>query len=172
MKNIVLVGYMGCGKSTIAKKLSERLHKKHLDLDHLIELKEELSIEQLFQYKGELYFRKKEHELFLQKLQNPESVILSTGGGTPCYYDHHLLLQSDGVVSIYLKASVDTLVERLKYGRNKRPLIANKSKEELKDFISKHLFERNYYYNHAKYVVNVDNKTQEEIVEEISLLLA
>ena len=172
MKNIVLVGYMGSGKSTIAQKLSELFQKKYLDLDRLIELEENLSIEKIFQYKGEIYFRKKEHQVFLQQLHNPDSIVLSTGGGTPCYYDHHLLLQSEGIISIYLNASVDTLVQRLTTSRTIRPLIVNKSPEELKDFISKHLFERHYYYNHATYSVRVDHKSQEEILEEIRALLA
>lgn len=172
MKNVVLVGYMGCGKTTVAKILAERLKIKRVDLDHLIENHSGLSVEKLFLDRGELFFRKLEHQLFLEQLVNSEPVVLSTGGGTPCYYDHHLLLQSDKVVSIYLKASLDTLVDRLKLGKKKRPLIACKTDEELKEFIAKHLFERNYYYNQASFVVEIDNKSLGEIVAEISYLLA
>ncbi|MEC4048819.1 shikimate kinase [Flavobacterium sp. SUN046] len=172
MKNVVLVGYMGCGKTTVAKILSERLKIKRVDLDQLIEIYSGLSIEKLFLDKGELYFRKLEHQLFLDQIDNLEPKVLSTGGGTPCYFDHHKLLQTDKVVSIYLKASLNTLVNRLKFGKKKRPLIANKTDDELKEFIAKHLFERNYYYNQASFVVEVDGKSLQEIVAEISYLLA
>lgn len=172
MKNVVLVGYMGCGKTTIAKILSERLKLTRVDLDQLIENYSGLSIEKLFLDKGELYFRKLEHQLFLDQINSIQPIVFSTGGGTPCYYDHHKLLHTDKVVSIYLKASLDTLVNRLKIGKKKRPIIAHKTDDELKEFIAKHLFERNYYYNHASFVVEVDHKSLEEIVAEISFLLA
>ena len=169
---IVLVGYMGSGKSVIAKKLAEELHILSVELDNLIENKSKMSIEKIFSTKGELYFRKLEHELFLEKMESNESFVLSTGGGTPCYYNNHELLKSDNCISIYLKASVRTLYDRLKNEKNNRPLLVSLKNEELKDYIAKHLFDRSYYYHQAKFVIVVDDKSVAEIVAEIKTLLA
>ncbi len=169
---IVLVGYMGSGKSVIAKKLAEELHILSVELDILIENKSKMSIEKIFSTKGELYFRKLEHELFLEKMESNESFVLSTGGGTPCYYNNHELLKSDNCISIYLKASVSTLYDRLKNEKINRPLLVSLKNEELKDYIAKHLFDRSYYYHQAKFVIVVDDKSVAEIVAEIKTLLA
>lgn len=169
---IVLVGYMGSGKSVIAKKLAEELHILSVELDNLIENKSKMSIETIFSTKGELYFRKLEHELFLEKMESNESSVLSTGGGTPCYYNNHELLKNDNCTSVYLKASVSTLYDRLKNEKNNRPLLASLKNEELKDYIAKHLFDRSYFYHQAKFVIVVDDKTVAEIVAEIKALLA
>ena len=169
---VVLIGYMGSGKSVIAKKIALNLQVMCLELDDLIEKKLKMTTETIFSTKGELYFRKLEHELFLQKMQSDETFILSTGGGTPCYYNNHELLKNDNCVSVYLKASITTLYDRLLHKRNKRPLLAALSEEELKEFIAKHLFERSFYYNQAKFILDVDDKSIDEIVSEIKSLLA
>ena len=102
----------------------------------------------IFEKHGELYFRKLERALFLELLhETSNNFIISTGGGTPCYYNNHELLQGEGVVSIYLKASIATLTNRLEKDQAKRPLLANISSKDLSEFIAKHLFDRNYYYN-------------------------
>lgn len=169
---VVLIGYMGSGKSVIAKKLAHDLEILSVELDDLIEKKAAMTIETIFSNKGELYFRKIEHALFLEQMQSNESFVLSTGGGTPCYYNNHELLKNDNCISIYLKASVPTLFHRLLSGKNKRPLLANLSQVELKEYIAKHLFDRSYYYHQAQYIVSVDDKTVSEIVAEIKTLLA
>lgn len=172
MKKIILLGYMGCGKSVIAKLLSEAIGIRCLDLDQIIEEQTNLSIKNLFKEKGEIYFRKLEHEIFHDLMHNSDSMILSLGGGTPCYANNHELLKGENTVSIYLSASIDTLYHRLINDKNKRPLIADKNEVELKDFIAKHLFDRSFYYHQAQYKINVDGKTPESIVEEIEKLLA
>jgi len=149
MKKVVLIGYMGSGKSIISKKLSQKLKISFVELDEEIEEISKMSIEKLFSNKGELYFRKLEHQLFLELLSRTEDLIISTGGGTPCYFNNHELLNGEGVVSIYLKASIDTLFKRLMYEKQKRPLIAHLEDNELKEFIAKHLFDRSFYYNQA-----------------------
>ena len=169
---VVLIGYMGSGKSVIAKKLASNLLVECLELDNLIQNNSKMTIETIFSTKGELYFRKLEHELFLEKMQSDETFILSTGGGTPCYYNNHELLKKDDCISIYLKASIATLYDRLLHSRTNRPLLASLSEAELKEFIAKHLFERSFYYNQAKHTIVVDNKTIDEIVLEIKSLLA
>ena len=169
---IVLLGYMGCGKSVIGDFLAKKVLVSYSDLDHEIERITQSSITELFQSKGEIYFRKKENEILKSLLCNNENFVLSLGGGTPCYYNNHELIAKEGVLSIYLKASVDTLVNRLIHETEKRPLLHNQDEVSLKDFISKHLFDRNFYYHQATKVINVDNKTIEEIVKEIEVLLA
>ncbi|WP_281324190.1 shikimate kinase [Flavobacterium sp. IMCC34518] len=171
MKKIILLGYMGCGKSTIANKLSGKIQIPYVDLDEFIEKKTNLTINQIFENHGEIYFRKLEHTYFVELLNLPEELIIGLGGGTPCYANNHELLKGDPVTSIYLKASIDTLYKRLASNKAKRPLIADKNEEEMREFIAKHLFDRSFYYNHAQYKVNVDDKTIEETVNDILNLL-
>jgi shikimate kinase len=172
MRKIVLLGYMGCGKSTIANILSKTTNIPFVDLDKIIEEKINLSINQIFEQYGEIYFRKLEHDVFVELLNAPDNSIIGLGGGTPCYANNHELLKGDNVLSIYLKASIDTLFERLVSNKSKRPLIADKSDEEMKEFIAKHLFDRSFYYNHAQHKVVVDGKTVEETVADILNILA
>jgi shikimate kinase len=171
MGKIVLLGYMGSGKSTIAWGLSKVLHVQFVDLDEYIEEKMNLSVSALFEQRGEIYFRKIEHESFVELLSSQESMIISLGGGTPCYANNHELLKQEGVISIYLKASIDTLFARLSYNKSKRPLIADKTNEEMKEFIAMHVFERSFYYNQAKHKVIVDDKSIEETINDIVVLL-
>ncbi|MCF6132729.1 shikimate kinase [Flavobacterium wongokense] len=171
MQKIILVGYMAVGKTTIADLLSDKINFKAIDLDKLIENKAGLSINEIFKQKGEIYFRRIEHELFTETLKNTENLIISTGGGTPCYANNHLLLNGENVTSIYLKASLDIILERLKSAKSERPLVAGKSDEELKEFVAKHLFERSYFYNQAGFTILIDGKTPEAITEEIIRLL-
>jgi shikimate kinase len=172
MKKVVLIGYMGSGKSVVAKKLANQIGISAVELDEMIEKKCEMSIQELFSSKGELFFRKEEHQLFLNLLNDKNDMVISTGGGTPCYFNNHELLNRENVISIYLKASIDTLYSRLLKGKQKRPLIANLNDDEIKEFIAKHLFDRSFYYNQATYKVNVDAKNIDEIVAEIAKLLA
>lgn len=171
MQKIVLVGYMGVGKSTLGKMLSEKMNFKHIDLDTYIEAQELLSVKDIFSQKGEIYFRKVEHEAFKSLLETDENLIISTGGGTPCYANNHLLLNSDAVKSIYLKASISQLFERLKNDKSERPLIAKCSDEELQEFIAKNLFERSYFYNQSSFKINIDGKSPLALAEEILNLL-
>jgi shikimate kinase len=172
MKKIILLGYMGCGKSTIAEKLSGLIQMPFVDLDKEIEAKAEMTINQIFESFGEVYFRKLEHDVFVELLNTPENQIIGLGGGTPCYANNHELLQGEGITSIYLKASVETLFNRLAHNKSKRPIVANKTEDELKEFIAKHLFDRSYYYNQAEYKVAVDGKSIDETVTDIMSILA
>ena len=167
MQKVILVGYMGSGKSVIASCLADKIRYLCYDLDDLIEKKASLSINSIFSQKGELYFRKLEHEIFVTILNSKESFVLSTGGGTPCYFGHHELLRQEDIVSIYLKA----LYSRLQAERSQRPLLAQFNQNEMKEFIAKHLFERSYFYQQAHHIVTVDDKSPEEIAVEIEKLL-
>lgn len=172
MRKIILLGYMGCGKSTIANKLSKIIQIPFVDLDKIIEEKTNLTINQIFETQGEVYFRKLEHEVFVELLNSTENMIIGLGGGTPCYANNHELLQREDVISIYLKASIETLFDRLVTNKSKRPLIADKSEDEMKEFIAKHLFDRSFYYNQAQHKVIVDHKTIDETVADIVEILA
>jgi len=172
MKKIILLGYMGCGKSTIANKLSKSIEIPFVDLDKKIEEKANLSINAIFEKHGEIYFRKLENQVFIELLNSPETLIIGLGGGTPCYANNHELLKGEGVISIYLKASINTLYNRLALNKSKRPLIADKNDSEMKEFIAIHLFERSFYYNQAQYKVVVDDKTIDDVVEDIITILA
>jgi len=171
MRKVILIGYMAVGKTTIAQLLSEKMGVKYVDLDKLIEKKTNLTINEIFNLKGEIYFRKIEQEIFEEMIKNDENLIISTGGGTPCYADNHLLLNYENSQSVYLKASMSVILERLKSEKVTRPLVANQSEVELKEFVAKHLFERSYFYNQATFKIDIDNKNPEVIVDEIVQLL-
>ena len=163
---ISLVGYMGSGKSHISKILSEKLNFKLIDLDKEISRRNKSTISEIFEKKGEIHFRKLERETLEEILASEENVILSLGGGTPVYYNNMEIINNNSK-SVFLRASVGTLSERLLKQKEKRPLIAKISDEDLPEFIAKHLFERNEFYNKAQANVITDNKTPEDIVDEI-----
>jgi len=165
---IILVGYMGSGKSTIAQKLSEVLDLKMIDLDEYIVEKEGVSIPKIFKKKGEIYFRKLETKTLEEIFKSQKNYVLSVGGGTPCYGKNIDLIIKNGI-SFYLKASLQTLNERLLKEKNNRPLIKNIGDQDLLEFIAKHLFERNPYYEKTNHTVKIDGKDVKEIVEEIIL---
>ncbi len=164
---VILVGYMGSGKSSVGKLLASKLGISFYDLDAIIEEKEQQSISELFENISEIYFRKIENTILKLVLQKEESFVLSLGGGTPCYYNNHELLLQDGIVSFYLKATSAKLVERLQVEKESRPLVASLNKDELLDFVNKHLFDRSYYYHQVNHVVAIDEKSVDQLVDEI-----
>lgn len=167
MKKIILVGYMGSGKSTIGLNLAKQISIPFFDMDVIIEKNVGLDIASIFQEKGELFFRKKEHEILHHFLHNTPEFVLALGGGTPCYYDNYKLYQN-GFSSFYLKSSVNELVRRLQFEIAHRPLLANKSIEELEDYVAKHLFERSFFYHQVNHIVSVDNKSINDLLDEIA----
>ncbi len=168
MKKIILVGYMGSGKTTIGLKLQQKLNIEFIDLDKFIESKEGLNISEIFKLKGEIYFRKQENFWFNTLINENKPLIISLGGGTPCYANNHLLLQNNDVISFYLKANVSTLTNRLT-NKTDRPLLDNVT--NLPSFIAQHLFERSFYYNFSKYKIDVNNKKINTICNEISSII-
>ena len=167
---ISLIGYMGSGKSHISKVLSQKLNLKLIDLDKEIILKNNMSIANIFEKRGEIYFRKEERALLEEILDTEKDCVLSLGGGTPSYYNNMELI-TEKSESIYLRTSVGTLSERLLKQKQKRPLIAKIADEDLPEFIAKHLFERQVYYGQAKHMVSTDAKTPEDIVAEIVAII-
>ena len=172
-RTIFLIGYMGSGKSVIGKELSKRILYTFYDLDYFIEMNEKLSINQMFDQKKELYFREIEKKYLKKLIDKDENKIISLGGGTPCYNNNmDLILNTINSESIYLKRSVDLLVERLFKNLSSRPLILHlKNRNELKEFVSKHLFERNQYYLRSKKILNTNNLELDDVMEELKKLL-
>ena len=163
---LVLLGYMASGKTIIANVLSEKMQLKHIDLDAYIVKKENLEIAEIFVKKGEIAFRLLENKYLKQILLKKDDFILSVGGGTPCYANNMALIKNN-TISIYLKASIETIYDRIINQKDQRPLVAQIPNDDLKEFIAKHLFERNDYYHQANMGINVNNKAVFEIVGEI-----
>ncbi len=165
---VVLLGYMGCGKSTVGQILAENLGFNFIDLDAYIEQKQQASISEIFNSKGEIFFRKIESEAVKQLCEQSDSLVLALGGGTPCYSDTmQFLVNHPNVKTVSLNLSIKNLSERLIHEKAKRPLIANLSNENIPEFIAKHLFERSYYYNQAEIGIQTDTLSVAETVATI-----
>lgn len=166
---IILSGYMGSGKTAVGNELSKKTGHPFKDLDEEISRREGRDIPEIFKTSGEIYFRKKESEVLKELLNSEEDLILSLGGGTPCYGKNLQLLQENSeAILVYLKTGLDELTNRLFGEKDQRPLIAHlDSRELLEDFIRKHLFERTYYYSQSDQIISTDDKTPEGIAQEI-----
>ena len=147
MKPIFLIGYMGAGKTSVGRALAHRYGLEHIDLDWRIEQRFHQKISDMFATIGEEGFRRRERNM-LHEVMGMENVVVSVGGGTPCFFDNMEQMNAEGH-TIYLQCSVDVLVERIMRSQNKRPIVANKTKEELMDFVAKHLAEREALYMQA-----------------------
>jgi shikimate kinase len=168
---IVLLGYMGSGKSTVGRVLAQELGVVFTDLDEYIEAKLGRTISELFREKGEVFFRKKEHELLKEWFLTHKSGVLALGGGTPCYAGNmdFILGQTNNVC--YLRLTVPSLVDRLRKEQEHRPLITHLTAEALPEFIGNHLFERAVFYSKAHITIPCDQKSVEEVVTEIQGLI-
>ena len=166
---VVLIGYMASGKSTVGKLLAKIMDYDFQDLDDFIEEKERKSIADIFALKGEIYFRKLESTYLSELLLEKDGLVLSLGGGTPCYGNNMAtLLSYEKVKTVYLRASLKTLVGRLIHEKEKRPLISHLITEaELTEFIAKHLFERRTFYEQAEITVTTDAKPVDTIIEDL-----
>jgi len=166
MDKIYLIGFMGSGKTSVGKKLAKKLNYKFIDLDTEIEKSVNCSISDYFTKFGEEKFREIENKILKESFKYSNTVI-STGGGTPCFFNNMLLINKNSF-SIYLKADVKLLSHRLINAKQTRPLIKNKSKEELEIYIEKLLSEREIFYNKAKLVIDAKSISIDNIVKEIN----
>ena len=163
---IFLIGFMGCGKSTIGKKLAKTLSCKFIDLDKYIEGKTGESVQQIFKEKGEKYFRVLETES-LMEICKSDNLVIATGGGTPCFFDNMQRILDKGIC-IYLKMEANNLAKRLSKEKSKRPLIENLTEKYLVNFIRKKLVEREVFYNKANHIIQAKNISEKDIIKLIS----
>ena len=173
MTRIILIGYMGAGKTTIGKALSKELGITFYDLDWYIESRMRKTVSEIFAERGEEGFRQIEYNM-LHEVAEFEDVIISCGGGTPCFFDNMDYLNQQGQV-VYLKAEPEVLYKHLLMAKVERPLLKGKSKEELLTFIKEQLEKREPFYTKAHYTLDVslmDNYDKIKIsVEKIKELL-
>ena len=169
---IILLGYMGSGKTTLAKALAAAKNIPFIDLDDYIAVQENMPIQEIFATKGEIYFRKKEAFYLQQLLAQKDNFILSLGGGTPCFGNNMALIQqAPNTLSVYLKYQPISLAQRLAKDID-RPLLKGVQKEDLEDFIRKHLFERTPFYRQATHTLTMDGLTQEESLHQLLMLMS
>ena len=171
MTRIILIGYMGSGKTTVGRQLALALGISFYDLDWYIEMRYHRTVAQLFAERGEEGFRELERNM-LHEAAEFEDVILSCGGGTPCFFDNMEYMNSLAE-TVYLKADPEVLAMHLKMGKVERPLIMGKTEEELLEYIRESLKQREPFYSKAKHTLDVnllDN--YEKIKVSVSLLRA
>ena len=168
---IVLLGYMGSGKSTVGRQLAEKLSLPFLDLDNYIEEKTAKTIPDIFKEKGEIYFRLKEHEALKELLGDPEDAVIALGGGTPCYSNNMELILSHTQNVFYLRLGIAALAKRLQSEKEQRPLITHLPDLELPEFIGKHLFERAPFYNKAPHILQADKLDAPDLLSAITTRL-
>ncbi len=147
---IYLIGFMGCGKSTIGRQLAELLDFAFVDLDDYITEWQGKSIAEIFDTKGEKEFREIERDA-LGMLSGMVNTVIATGGGTPCFHDNLEWMQTTGM-TIYLNTPTHLLAQRLKQETHHRPLLANLNDHELSDFIDKKIHERSSFYNQSEII--------------------
>jgi|SRR5690554_1686121 len=166
---IMLIGYMGSGKSSVGKVLSELLDIPFKDLDHEIQHAEGKDISTIFLEKGEIYFRKVENSILKELLLSEAGFVLATGGGTPCYADSLEAMRSaENTKIVYLRVPLPILGDRLMVDKENRPLLAHlDSKEALVEFVGIHLFERSHFYNQAEMIIDVQEDTPQTIAKKI-----
>lgn len=161
-KKIALIGMMGSGKSSVAECLSRKTGLELFELDRIFETKKNISIKDFFKNFGEEKFRESETQILKQTL-NYDSFIVSTGGGVVLKSENRNLLFNKDICSIYLKTSADTIYERIKNDSKRPLLLVSNPKEEIEKILSK----RECFYNLAEFIIDTDNKTIDEISEEI-----
>lgn len=165
MKCIILIGYMCAGKTTIGRSLATKLNRTFYDLDWYVEERFHKSIPEIFANEGEATFRDLEHRM-LHEVAEFENIVLSSGGGTPCFFDN-ISYMNQVAETIYLKASPETLLRHLSMARGTRPLLKGMSPEERDTFIRKQLEERSPYYEQARHIVELEVLENAEKIENV-----
>ena len=169
MKRIFLIGYMGAGKTTLGRAYSKDQGLTFIDLDWYIEERFHKTVQQIFAERGEEGFREIERRM-LHEVADFEDVVIAAGGGTPCFFDNMDFMNEHGV-TVLLQAQTSTLFNRLKVAKSQRPLLADKSDDELMTFIMTGLQKRQVFYSKAQYVFASDElESQKQIVDSIQRL--
>ncbi|MBR1630553.1 MAG: dephospho-CoA kinase [Paludibacteraceae bacterium] len=164
--NIYVIGYMASGKSTLVHALEQQTGRPSIDTDEQIQQRSRKSCYELVKAFGEEIFRKMEHEL-LREICQQTNLLVATGGGLPCYANNMSLMNQTGV-TVYLRWNVENLAIRAELsGIDKRPLMAGLRGEDLRSFISRHLADRIRYYEQARYIIDCDGMTDEQIAKQV-----
>lgn len=163
---VFLVGYMFSGKTTAGRKLARKLNYKFFDTDDYFEKKFRITITDFFRKYNENIFRKLEKKV-LEELMNNDKAVISTGGGTPCYFDNMDLIKRNGR-SFYLKMSVKSLAVRAMNSKRKRPALQNIPVVELEEYIASHLKKREVYYLKADHMVKGENFNPQSILDKLN----
>lgn len=169
MTRIIIIGYMGAGKTTVGKALARELGLQFYDLDWYIEARMHKTVPQLFAERGEQGFRQVERAM-LHEAAEFEDVVLSCGGGTPCFFDNMDYLNSVSE-TFYLKASPETLCRHIAMSRGDRPLLKGKSPEEIRAFVEQQLQARESFYEKAKHVVDINVLDSFEKIDDIAKII-
>ena len=154
MKRIILIGYMGAGKTTVGRTMAHELGLEFYDLDWYVENRFRLRIPEIFAQHGETGFREIERKM-LHEVAEFEDIVLSCGGGTPCFFDNIDFMNARGE-TVYLQASPAVLQTHLRMGKSKRPLLDGKGPDELEQYIRESLRQREPFYTQAKHIVPID----------------
>ena len=153
MRRIILIGYVGSGKTTVGRALAKELQLPFYDLDWYIESRMRKKISQIFAERGEEGFRQIERNM-LHEVAEFEDVVISCGGGTPCFFDNMDYMNSQAQV-VWLKATPEVLQKHLLMGKGDRPLLKGKKPDELLSFIHEQLEWREPYYAKARYTLDI-----------------
>ena len=165
MKKIFLIGYMGCGKSSLGRKLAKVANMEFMDMDSIIEQREGASISDIFYYQGEEYFRNAERALIEELGAAEGDMVISTGGGAPTWKDNMECMNSLGS-TIYLRRTAKQIASRLSpHGRQKRPKLRGLNDKELGAFMTTNMAEREPFYSKATHVIECASYSDEEIIE-------
>lgn len=164
-KPVFLIGYMGSGKSTAGRKLSRSMGYFHFDLDEEIEKLAGKSISLIFSEEGEDAFRLLEHSV-LASLTRRKNVVVSTGGGTPCFYNNLQLMNESGV-TVYIKMKPESLAKRLQSAKIKRPLLEQVVHTDLTAFITEHLSRREDFYTRAHLTIKGESLDFEQLLSSV-----
>jgi shikimate kinase len=162
MARVFLIGFMGSGKTFLSKRLAQAMNFNLIDLDKYIEEKYFSTVPQLFEKYGEAGFRERER-VALAEVSQIENVIVATGGGAPCFFDNMQRMNNAGL-TLYIKVPETVIVDRLIHSKHKRPLVDGKSKQELEEFVSAKIVEREEFYLQAKAIINPIEQSIDEIV--------
>ena len=165
MKPLFLVGYLGCGKSTLGRKLARRLGVDFADTDALVEQREGASVADVYELAGADYFRRAERAVLEELIASQRALVVSTGGGLPAWEDNMARMNAAGT-TLYLRRSAEQIARRMSpYGRQKRPRLRGLSDDELVAFMRRDMAEREPFYRQAQWIVECSEKSDHELID-------
>lgn len=167
MDRIYIVGYMGAGKTTAARRLAQRMGWEVVDTDALFEEKYKISVNDFFNKYDEPLYRKLESEV-LKATESLDHVVVSTGGGTACFFDNMDWMNQHGL-TVFLRISPQAAVDRVIHSRHKRPLVEGKSEEELTEFVNQHYASRLPFYEQANIIVKSEDLDLDALIRQIQI---